>query len=157
MSEQTYYFDHGASAPRLDEVAEAMAPWQHGVVGNPSGMHSAARAARRAIEDARDVVANFVGQPTHEVIFTGGGTESCHLAISGVVREHRKHHDISEIVISPTEHHAVLNTALALADEFDDVRVRFLDVDELGIITTTSLWENVGPKTAIVSVMTVNN
>ncbi|MEI6735585.1 MAG: aminotransferase class V-fold PLP-dependent enzyme [Actinomycetes bacterium] len=157
MSEQNLYFDHGASAPRLDEVAEAMAPWQHGVVGNPSGMHSAARAARRAIEDARDIVANFVGQPAHEVIFTAGGTESCHLAISGVVREHRQHHKVSDIVISPTEHHAVLNTALALADEFDDVRVRFLDVDDFGIVTTSSLWENVGPNTAIVSVMTVNN
>jgi len=157
MSDSTLYFDHGASAPRLDEVAEAMAPWEHGVVGNPSGMHSASRAARRAIEDARDIVANFIGQPAHEVIFTGGGTESCHLAIAGVVREHRKHNAISDIVISPTEHHAVLNTALALADEFDDVRVRMLDVDANGIITTTSLWENIGDNTAIVSVMTINN
>lgn len=157
MSEPVRYFDHGASAPRLDEVAEAMAPWEHGVVGNPSGMHSASRAARKAIEDARDIVANFVGQPAHEVIFTGGGTESCHLAIAGAVREHRKHHAVSDIVISPVEHHAVLNTALALADEYEDVRVRFLDVDPVGAVTTDSLWENVSEKTAVVSVMTVNN
>jgi cysteine desulfurase len=69
-----YYFDHAASAPRRDEVAEAMEPWLHGVVGNPSGSHQAARLARRAIEEARDEVAAFVGAKPGGVIFTGGGT-----------------------------------------------------------------------------------
>ena len=49
-----YYFDHAASAPRRDAVTDAMARWQHGVVGNPSGSHKAAREARRAVEEARD-------------------------------------------------------------------------------------------------------
>jgi len=56
-----YYFDHAASAPRRDAVTDAMARWQHGVVGNPSGSHRAARDARRAVEEARDEVAAFVG------------------------------------------------------------------------------------------------
>ena len=51
-----YYFDHAASAPRRDAVTDAMARWQHGVVGNPSGSHKAARDARRAVEEARDEV-----------------------------------------------------------------------------------------------------
>jgi len=157
MTESLYYFDNGASAVRRPEVAEAMAPWQQGVVGNPSGMHRASRRARKAIEDARDIVAEFVGQPVHEVIFTGGGTESCYLALAGVVREHRKHHERSEIVISPTEHHAVLNTALSLADRYDDVFVRFLDVDSDGVVLTDSLWANMTKNTAIVSVMMTNN
>mgnify|MGYP003338266289 FL=1 len=75
MSETTYYFDYAASAPRRPEVADAMAPWMHGVVGNPSGTHREARRARAAIEEARDVVADFVGGNVHDVVFTGGGTE----------------------------------------------------------------------------------
>jgi hypothetical protein len=57
-----YYFDHAASAPRRDAVTDAMARWQHGVVGNPSGSHKAARDARRAVEEARDEVGAFVGR-----------------------------------------------------------------------------------------------
>src|ERR1700685_4602546 len=101
-----YYFDHAPSAPRRDEVTEAMAPWQHGVVGNPSGSHRAAREARRAIEEARDEVAAFVGTKPGGVIFTAGGTESCHLAIVGVTNHHRRSHESSEILISSIEHHA---------------------------------------------------
>lgn len=157
MSGTLHYLDHAASAPRRDEVAEAMAPWEHGVVGNPSGSHQAARRARQAIEDARDVVAEFVGQPTEEVIFTAGGTESCYLALSGVVRAHRKTHAVSEIVTSPTEHHAVLSAAQSLAAEYDDVKVVYLDVDEHGVIVSDSLWDAAGENTAIVSVMTANN
>jgi len=58
-----YYFDHAASAPRPRRRSRTpMAPWQRGVVGNPSGSHRAARDARRAVEEARDEVAAFVGR-----------------------------------------------------------------------------------------------
>ena len=70
-----------------------MAPWQRGVVGNPSGSHKAARDARRAVEEARDEVAAFVGAKPGGVIFTGGGTESCDLAIAGVTSHHRRTHE----------------------------------------------------------------
>jgi cysteine desulfurase len=99
MSTQ-YYFDHAASAPRRDEVAEAMSRWQHGVVGNPSGSHRAAREARRAVEEARDEIAHFVGAKPGGVIFTAGGTESCHLAVTGVANHHRRHHETTSIVLS---------------------------------------------------------
>ena len=84
------YFDHAASAPRRDEVVAAMEQWQHGVVGNPSGAHRAAREARKAVEDARDEVAAFLGAKPGNVIFTGGGTEACPLAVAGVVNKHRR-------------------------------------------------------------------
>jgi cysteine desulfurase len=106
-----YYFDHAASAPRRDEVAEAMERWQHGVVANPSGSHRASREARRAVEEARDEVAAFVGAKPGGVIFTAGGTESCDLAIVGVTNHHRRTHAKSEIVISRIEHHAIIDAA----------------------------------------------
>jgi cysteine desulfurase len=152
-----YYFDHAASAPRRDEVAEAMAPWQHGVVGNPSGSHKAARDARRAVEEARDEVAAFVGAKPGGVIFTGGGTESCDLAIAGVTTHHRRTHEHSEIVISAIEHHAVTDAAEKMARDFDNVVVKYVDVDHDGVLDLDSLQQLLSDDTAIVSVMAANN
>ena len=152
-----YYFDHAASAPRRDEVADAMAPWQHGVVGNPSGSHKAARDARRAVEEARDEVAAFLGAKPGGVIFTGGGTESCALAISGVTSLHRRTHANSEILISRIEHHAVSDAAEKLAHDFDNVRVGFIDVDRDGVVDLDSLMSQLSDDTALVSVMAANN
>ncbi len=152
-----YYFDHAASAPRRDEVADAMAPWQHGVVGNPSGSHKAARDARRAVEEARDEVAAFVGAKPGGVIFTGGGTESCDLAIVGVTSHHRRTHERSAIVISSVEHHAVTDAAEKMARDFDDVDVRYIDVDADGVVDLDALLSVLDDDTAIVSVMAANN
>jgi cysteine desulfurase len=153
----TYYFDHAASAPRRDEVAEAMAPWMHGVVGNPSGSHHAARAARRAIEEARDEVAAFVGAEPGGVIFTAGGTEACHLAIVGVAHHHHRHHASTSIVVSRVEHHAVLDAAEQMARDFPDVTVRYVDVDAEGVLDLDSLEGALSSDTAIVAVMAANN
>ena len=152
-----YYFDHAASAPRRDEVADAMQRWQHGVVGNPSGSHRAARDARRAVEESRDEVAAFVGAKPGGVIFTAGGTESCHLAIAGVTEAHRRDHERSVIVVSSIEHSAVLDAAQFMAREHDDVEVRYAEVDNDGVIDLESLREQLDEDVAIVSVLTANN
>jgi cysteine desulfurase len=152
-----YYFDHAASAPRRDEVTDAMAPWQRGVVGNPSGSHRAARDARRAVEEARDEVAAFVGAKPGGVIFTAGGTESCHLAIAGVTNRHRRTHEHSEIVISRVEHHAVTDAAEMMARDFENVTVRYVEVDADGVVDLDSLSDVVSSRSALVSVMAVNN
>jgi len=152
-----YYFDHAASAPRRDEVADAMAPWQRGVVGNPSGSHKAARDARRAVEEARDEVAAFVGAKPGGVIFTGGGTESCDLAIVGITSHHRRSHERSEILISRIEHHAVSDAAEKMARDYDDVCVRYVDVDGDGVVDLDSLLDQLSDDTALVSVMAANN
>jgi len=151
------YFDHAASAPRRDDVAEAMGRWQHGVVGNPSGSHRAAREARRAVEEARDEVAELVGAKPGEVIFTAGGTESCQLAIAGVTHHHRREHERSEIVLSRIEHHAVIDAAETMARDDPNVSVRYVEVDAEGVVELDSLRDQLSEHTAIVSVMAVNN
>lgn len=156
MSRQ-YYFDHAASAPRRDEVADAMQRWEHGVVGNPSGSHRAAREARRAIEEARDEVASFVGAKPGGVIFTAGGTESCHLAVVGVASHHRRHHETTSIVVSKIEHHAVLDAASMIERDHPSVSVRYVDVDAEGVVDLESLRGALSDDTAIVSVMSANN
>jgi cysteine desulfurase len=152
------YFDYAASAPRRPEVLEAMAPWLTGVVGNPSGTHHESRRARLAIDDARDVVAEFVGaRDGGDVVFTGGGTESIYLALAGVVRLHARQHPLSEIVLSTVEHSATKAAAEALAEDLPTVRLRWVDVDADGRLKSSSLQEALSTATAIVSIMTVNN
>jgi cysteine desulfurase len=152
-----YYFDHAASAPRREAVTDAMARWQHGVVGNPSGSHRAARDARRAVEEARDEVAAFVGAKPGGVVFTGGGTESCHLALAGVTNHHRRTHTRTELIVSKIEHHAVLDAAALLARDYDSVSVHYIDVDAEGVVDLDDLRNALSDDTALVSVMAVNN
>ena len=80
------YLDHAASTPARAEVVAAMVPWLADHPGNPSGSHAAARAARPAVDDARDHVAALVGCLPAEVVFTSGGTEADNLAVDGIVR-----------------------------------------------------------------------
>jgi cysteine desulfurase len=150
------YFDHAASAPRRDEVSQAMLPWMHGVVGNPSGSHRAARLARKAVEDARDEIASLCGARPGNVVFTAGGTESCSLAVLGVARRHRRLHERSAVVTSAIEHHAVGDSALMLKAE--GITPLTLGVDSEGVADLALLSEFLQRgDVALVSLMTANN
>jgi cysteine desulfurase len=94
------YLDHAATTPVRPQAAEAMAPWLTGRFGNPSGGHAVARAARQAIEEARDELAEVLGCLPRELVFTSGGTEADNLAIAGVE---------GAVACSAIEHHAVLD------------------------------------------------
>jgi cysteine desulfurase len=152
-----YYFDHAASAPRRDEVADAMQRWQRGVVGNPSGSHRAAREARRAVEEARDEIASFVGAKPGGVILTAGGTESCHLAVTGVANFHRRHHETTSIVLSRVEHQAIIDAVELMARDHESVTARYVEVDSDGVIDLDSLSMAISSDTAVISVMSANN
>jgi cysteine desulfurase len=95
------YLDHAATTPLRPSAVEAMLPWLTEHFGNPSGGHSVAQRARKAIDDARDVVADCLGCSPREVVFTGGGTEGDNLAVFGA-------HGTTP-VCGATEHHAVLH------------------------------------------------
>src|SRR5215212_7994750 len=101
------YLDHNATTPLASEAFEAMLPFLEQHHGNPSSIHAAGRETRAAIDDARDRLARLLGAKPHEIIFTGGGTESDNLAIIGLARANAgrgKH-----LITSTTEHHAVLH------------------------------------------------
>ena len=135
-----------------------MAPWMHGVVGNPSGSHRAARVARRAVEDARDQIAALTGAKPGNVVFTAGGTESCTLAVAGFARAYARRHGAAVIVHSAIEHHAVSDAAAMVAAEDDRVRVRTLGVDDEGVVDLADVSEALGESNvAVLSVMAANN
>ena len=70
------YLDYNATTPLAPEAREAMQPYLGEHFGNPSSIHAAGRAARAAADVARDRIAALLHAKPHEIIFTGGGTES---------------------------------------------------------------------------------
>ena len=130
---------------------DAMLPWLADHVGNPSGAHRAARQARRALDDARDRLAEVVGCRGGDIVFTSGGTEADNLAIAGVLgRGAPAAADRGPALISAIEHHAVLHAAERFPHQT-------LPVSPAGVLDLEALRAAVSPATPLVSVMTVNN
>ena len=149
------YLDYAASAPLRGEVFEAMRPFLEHPVGNPSSQHGPGRAARAAIETAREQVAALVGAQPGEVVFTSGGTEADNLALKGTVLARDPDH--RHLVVSAVEHHAVLDAAeWAALDAGASVSVA--PVDGLGRVDLARLAELIEPgRTALVALMAANN
>jgi len=103
------YLDYAASAPLRAEALAAMRPFLERPAANPSSQHGPGRAARAAVETAREQVAALVGADPGEVVFTSGGTEADNLAIKGTVLARAA--GARHLVVSAVEHHAVLDAA----------------------------------------------
>ncbi|MDA0653947.1 MAG: IscS subfamily cysteine desulfurase [Proteobacteria bacterium] len=148
------YMDYQATTPTDERVVQAMLPYFTEVFGNPhSRSHSFGWEAEAAVEDARAKVAKLIGASPKEVIFTSGATESNNLALKGVARFYKDRKD--EIVTLITEHKCVLDACRHLEEE--GFKVTYLPVQQNGIVDLERLREAITERTAIVSVMTVNN
>src|SRR3989442_12750887 len=88
LSFVTAYLDHAATTPMRPEAVEAMLPFLGERFGNPSGSHAISRDAKKALEEARDTVAECLGCHPGEVVFTGSGTKADNLAVLGVAAVH---------------------------------------------------------------------
>jgi cysteine desulfurase len=152
------YLDHAATTPVLPEVLAAVTE-QLGRVGNASSLHASGREARRVAEQSRERLAEALGARPSEVLFTGGGTESDNLAVKGLfwarrqADAHRR-----RIVVSPAEHHAVLDSVEWLAKQ-EGADVTWLRLETSGRITPEALAEALGDgrDVALASVMWANN
>ncbi|MFM7321387.1 MAG: cysteine desulfurase family protein, partial [Armatimonadota bacterium] len=155
MNQSRIYLDHAATTPVDPVVREAMQPFLAETFGNPSSIHRAGQAARRAIDGARDALATALSCEASEVTFTSGGTEADNLAVLGVLlaaRERERDH----VVVAAAEHHAVLDAAQAAARLFG-FRTTVLTVDVEGKVDPASVAEVVDDRTALVSIMHANN
>lgn len=148
-----HYLDHAATTPVLPEVRDAMVAVLDNDFGNPSSVHAYGRAARTAVEDARDRLATAIGASPAEIVFTGGGTEADNLALKGAVEKLRGNGN--HVVISSIEHHAVLDVAHWL--ERRGIEVTTVPVGPEGVVDPAAIAKAVRPSTIVVSVMTVNN
>ncbi|MDP9074539.1 MAG: cysteine desulfurase [Actinomycetota bacterium] len=146
------YLDHAATTPLRPEAVAAMLPWLTERFGNPSGSHAVARAARMAIDDARDLAADALGVAPGGIVFTGGGTEADNLAILGVLARRP-----GVVVCSAVEHHAVLHAADAAVAGGSATERRVVPVHPDGAIDLDALAGALDPAVSVVSVMLANN
>ncbi len=149
------YLDHAASTPMRPEAVAAMLPFLADHPGNPSGSHAAARAAKTALEEAREAVAAALGCRVGEVVFTGGGTEADNLAVKGAARAARRDGALDAVVTTAFEHKGVLAPAHRL--EREGFRVTETAVTTAGLVDLDDLGAHLDDRTAVVSVMGVNN
>jgi len=153
------YLDHAATTP-LSGAALAALTRELARTGNPSSLHGSGRRARRAVEDAREVIAAAAGAHPSEVIFTSGGTESDNLAVKGmywsrVAEDPRRR----RILCSAVEHHAVLDTVEWL-ERHEGAEVAWLPVDSQGVLDLAVLEAELSrdpESVALVTVMWANN
>ena len=146
------YLDHAATTPLRPRVWEAMSTLDGRDWGNPTGFHASARAAKNALEEARERVAAILGCRPLEVVFTGGGTESDNLAVKGAALAGRER---GGVVTSTVEHEAVLSSVRFL-EEWGHPVTR-VEVDRDGLVDPSEVAAAVTPHTAVVSVMAANN
>lgn len=146
--------DHAATTPVDEQVLQAMLPYFTTQFGNPSSLYNLAQESRRAVDQARDTVAQILGARPSEIIFTGGGTESDNIAIRGTASALRQNGN--HIITSAIEHHAVLHACQALEDQAG-FEVTYLTVDSSGLIHPEDIIRAVTERTILVSIMMANN
>src|SRR5215468_11457857 len=148
------YLDYNATTPLCDAAREAMLPYLNEKFGNASSVHAAGRAARAAIDDARDKIAAFLHVKPGEIIFTGGATESCNLGLLGLARSGSPRG--GHIISNKAEHHAVSHAVEHLEDR-EGFEVTWLNVSKTGAVDLDQLADSIRPDTKLVSIMTANN
>lgn len=147
------YFDHSATTPIRSEVAEEMQKNLTDYFGNPTSLHFFGRVVRKALEEAREKVANSIGAKPEEIVFTSGGTEADNMAIHGVAMSNKNRGN--HIITSSIEHHAVLNTVKALGKQ--GFTVTILPVDKYGMVSVDDLANAITDKTVLISIMHASN
>lgn len=147
------YLDYASTTPVDPDVIRAMEPYLFERFGNAASPHSFGREANKALEDARQNLAGFIGASAEEVIFTSGATESNNHALVGVaarLQEQGRH-----IIISAIEHHSVYEPAENL--EREGWRVTYVKPDSDGLIDPTDIKKALTDQTVLIAVMHASN
>lgn len=147
------YLDNSATTMPCHAAVEKMLEILTKKYGNPSSLHEKGLEAEREVELARDIIAKAVGAECREIFFTSGGTEANNLALFGSVEANKRRGN--KIVTTAIEHSSVFNSAKEL--EKSGLNVVYLTPDKSGQITASQLEDAIDEKTALVSVMYVNN
>lgn len=150
------YLDMQATTPVDPRVLDAMLPFYVGIYGNPhSRTHAYGWESEKAVEDAREHVANLIGAHPREIIFTSGATESNNMSIKGVARFFGRSGKKRHIITSQTEHKCVLDSCRYLQEDGWDIT--YLPVKSNGLVDMEELKAAFRKDTVLVSIMAVNN
>ena len=155
MNMPPIYFDYQATTPLDPNVRSAMEPYWNEHFGNPHMVdHLYGTEAAQAIRYARSEVANLINADDDEIVFTSGATESCNLALRGVVTNN-KNKKRNRIITVVTEHPAVYETAKQLSNT--DLETILLPVGTTGHLDLEQLETVLDEQTLLVSIMVANN
>jgi cysteine desulfurase len=152
MSNQHIFLDNNSTTLIDPRVLEAMLPYMQHQYGNATSRHLFGRAARQALDQAREQVAEACGAHPSQVIFTASGTEANNFAIRGMAGNNE---NAKQIAVSAIEHPAVTRPAFALRE--NGYRVAVIAADHFGKIDPLSLDVALEKPTSLVSVMLANN
>ena len=147
------YVDYAATTPLDPRVLEAMKPYYTAVYGNASSINTFGLEAKRALEDARNTIAESMNAKSNELIFTGSATEASNLALKGVAFKEGKKK--MHLAISTIEHHCVLNSAEWLRKQ--GFKVEHLPVDRFGLLDLGELDNALRKGVSMVSIIHANN
>lgn len=156
------YLDHSATTPVDPRVRDAMLPYFTETFGNPSSLHRFGQRALAAVDTARQTVADILGAPTREIIFTANGTEANNLALRGIALAARSQSARSQserrnhIITTPIEHHAILRTCEQLEREFG-FEITYVPVNRHGVVNPDDIARAINERTILISVMYANN
>lgn len=147
------YLDHASSTPCDPRVYDAMRPYFQELSGNPASPHQKGRQARKAIEDAREMLASFIGALPTEIVFTGSATEANNHAVfsSAMALASKGRH----IVASAIEHHSVLEPLHRL--EKYGYKVTYVKPATDGVVAYEDISSALKPDTILVCLMHANN
>jgi len=148
---QPAYLDHNATTPLAPTVLAAMLPWLESQFGNASSRHEYGRAARRAIDEARQQVAAAVNAHPTEVVFTSGGSEANNLFLKGAAASCKP----GLLAVSAIEHPCIAKPAAQLAR--NGWQLRTVAVDAAGRADFADFAEAVALRPKLLSIMTANN
>lgn len=150
---KTVYFDYAATTPTDPAVVEAMQPFFYEQFGNASSPHSIGQKARKAVEDSRGVLANFIGASPSEIVFTSSATESNNQAILTMALSlfGKGRH----VICSSIEHHSVLEGAHRLGKL--GFQVSFMQPDKDGLIDPQAVGQLIRQDTILIAIHHANN
>lgn len=150
---KSVYFDNAATTPIRPEVVEAMTNSLKNNFGNASSSHSYGRSSKSIVESARKSIASHFNASAGEIIFTSGGTEADNLALRSAVRDLQ----VTHVITSRIEHHAILHTLDQLQNEYK-LEVSFVNVDDQGDLDLKHLKTLLeSSEKTLVTLMHVNN
>ena len=149
---QYVYADKAATTQVDKNAVDAMMPYLLKEYGNASQPYAFSRAAKKALQEAREIIAACIGASPDEIFFTSGGTESDNWAIKGIAMSGEGNHTI---ITSSFEHHAVLHSCAAM--ERQGYKVVYLKPQRTGEISSDVLKGEIAEEPKLVSIMYANN
>ena len=153
MKMENVYFDNAATT-RLDEdVLKEMMPYLTNKYGNASSIYKLGRESRKAVEDAREKIAEAINAEPEEIYFTAGGSESDNTILRGIAYSYKEKGN--HIITSKIEHPAILETCKQL--EKEGFEISYVGVDKNGIINLEELENLIKENTILISIMFANN